>query len=169
MSRHPIHDLARQDSGLGQLLQQARTFARMNQLFLTLLPTNLHGSCQLVCAREDGLVVFAQSGMAASKLQRFERVILQGFAARGLHFPAVNIVVKPKQRDRTAPKAVPISDQTLAEFEQLSHRIQHPKLRASLEQLTAHHRRAMPPTCAESPATPPWPPAPPPTSPDVFG
>lgn len=94
--------------------------------------------------------------MAASKLQRFERVILQGFAARGWHFPAVNNTrAKPKQRDRAAPKAAPISDQTLAEFEQLSHRIQHPKLRASLEQLTAHHRRAMPPTCAESPATPP--------------
>lgn len=142
MSSLSFRDIARQDSRLSQLANEARALMALDTVFRRLLPAPLSDYCRAVRIRDGELVVYADNGVVAARLKLIGPGLLPALTDRG--YPASRIRVKVDIRFKPPVKPVKtlaLSPAALECIEDAAASVANPLVSGALARLLAHHRR----------------------------
>lgn len=142
MSSFSFRDIARKDSRLSQLANEARALMALDSAFRRLLPSPLSDHCRAVRIRDGELVVYADNGVVAARLKLIGPGLLPALTDRG--YPASKIRVKVDIRFKTPvkpAKALALSPAALESIEEAAASVANPLVSGALARLLAHHRR----------------------------
>lgn len=141
---------------LGQTTEHQELFSRINQLnkmqqtFLTILPSYLAQSCHLGKILNRKLTVLAENGAIASKLKLIAPSLLLQLQKLGWDITAIQISVQAhyyaknspalikKERDKKKPK---LSQTGIESLEQLATSLTDSALKSSIQSLLATHKK----------------------------
>lgn len=141
---------------LGQTTEHQELFSRINQLnkmqqtFLTILPSYLAQSCHLGKILNRKLTVLAENGAIASKLKLIAPSLLLQLQKLGWDITAIQISVQAhyyaknspalikKERDKKKPK---LSQTGIESLEQLATSLADSALKSSIQSLLATHKK----------------------------
>jgi hypothetical protein len=153
MSSHKIKTYL---SMLGQTTEHQELFSRINQLnkmqqiFLTILPSYLAQSCNLGKISNRKLTVLAENGAIASKLKLISPSLLLQLQKLGWDITAIQISVQAhyyakdsqtfinKERNKKKPK---LSQTGIESLDQLATSLPDSELKNSIQSLLAKHKK----------------------------
>jgi hypothetical protein len=143
MSNHKLSALIGNSTGLSALNRNLQRIATLQRLYEVCAPAELLPASSVVGDRGGILMIAADNGAIAAKLRQLAPRLLKNLQKQGAKVTGIHIqvqVLQPARRPKPAPEKMPLSIDSIDNFERLSRRVKDPGLSAALARFAARRR-----------------------------
>lgn len=131
------------NAGLAALSRATQCIAALQRLYVICAPPDMIRASRVVNNRDGMLVIAADNGAVAAKLRQQAPRLLKNMQKQGVEVTGIRVQVqvgRTAPAPRIRPQKIPLSIDSIDNFEKLSKQVKDPGLRSALARFAARRR-----------------------------